>query len=107
MPVNGCLNYGKGTAPGGQNDKQEPTDRPSPRILGRLDLRPGAGVSPYVASIMGSLREHGLDVLRHQLAARRLAAKSGRPSRDTLLAQEEAAVRQAERMRNTTEPSRS
>ncbi len=40
---------------------------------------------------MGSLREHRLDVLRYELAARRLAAKSGRPSRDTLLAQEEAA----------------
>ncbi len=48
-------------------------------------------VFPYVASIMGSLREHRLDVLRHQLAARQLAAKSGRPSRDTLLAQKEAA----------------
>ena len=48
-------------------------------------------VFPYVASNMGSLRELRLDVLRHQLAARRLAAKSGRPSRDTLLAQEEAA----------------
>ena len=48
-------------------------------------------VLPYVASIMRSLREHRLDFRRHRLAAKRLAAKPGRPRRDTLLAQEEAA----------------
>ncbi len=40
---------------------------------------------------MGSLREHRLDFLRHRLSAQRLAGKPGRPRRDTLLAQEEAA----------------
>ncbi len=48
-------------------------------------------VLPYVASIMGSLREHRLDALRHHLAARRLATKPGGPGRDTRLAQEKAA----------------
>jgi hypothetical protein len=45
---------------------------------------------PYVASIMGSLREHRLDFLRHHLAAKRLAGELGRPRRDALLAREEA-----------------
>ncbi len=45
---------------------------------------------PYVASIMGSLREHRLDFLRHHLAAKRLAGEPGRPRRDALLAHEEA-----------------
>src|SRR5271157_5104892 len=48
-------------------------------------------VLPYVASIMGSLREHRLDFLRHRLSAQRLASRPGRPRRETLLAQEDAA----------------
>src|SRR5262249_37875624 len=46
---------------------------------------------PYVASIMKSLREHQLNAQRYQVEARRLADKPGRPSRETLIAQEEAA----------------
>jgi hypothetical protein len=45
---------------------------------------------------MGSLREHRLAALCHQLAADRLAAEPGRPHRDTLLALE-AAGREARR----------
>jgi hypothetical protein len=48
-------------------------------------------VLPYVASILRSLREHRLDALRHHLAAKRLADQPGRPRRDRLLAQAEAA----------------
>ena len=48
-------------------------------------------VLPYVSSVMRSIREHWLAAVRHDLAARRLAAKPGRPDRDTLVAQEEAA----------------
>jgi hypothetical protein len=40
---------------------------------------------------MGSLREHRLDLLRHRLSSHRLAAKPGRPRRDTLLDRDEAA----------------
>jgi hypothetical protein len=61
------------------------------RFSGVWTYTEARAVSPYVASIMGSLREHRLDSLRRRLGARRLAVKQGRPSRDTLLAQEEAA----------------
>jgi Uncharacterized conserved protein (DUF2203) len=53
-------------------------------------------VLPYVTSIMNSLREHQLDAQRHELVARRLAAKPGRPDRATLIDQEEAG-REAQR----------
>jgi len=70
--------------------KSSPTDR-----LHRFDRvwtdSEALAVLPYVASIMRSLREHRLDAVRHHLAAKRLAGKPGRPRRDTLLAQEEAA----------------
>jgi hypothetical protein len=38
---------------------------------------------------MQSLREHWLDAQRHELRARRLAEKRGRPDRATILAQEQ------------------
>ena len=70
--------------------KSRPTDRH--RSLSRFWTRAEArAVVPYVTSIMRSLREHRLDYFRHHLAAKRLAGKPGRPRRDTLLAQEEAA----------------
>src|SRR5438128_1592147 len=40
---------------------------------------------PYVRSIMGSLREHWLDVHRAKQHLRRLDRKPGRPNRATLL----------------------
>jgi hypothetical protein len=45
---------------------------------------------PYVRSIMGSLREHWLDVHRAKQHQRRLDRKSGRPSRAALLEREGA-----------------
>jgi hypothetical protein len=45
---------------------------------------------PYVASIVTSLREHKLAAMQHDLTARRLAARPGRPDRDALLAHQEA-----------------
>ena len=70
--------------------KSRPTGRRR-RFIGVMTYAQARAVLPYVASIMSSLREHRLDALRHHLAAKRLAAKPGRPRRDTLLAQEEAA----------------
>jgi hypothetical protein len=67
-----------------------PTDRRirCPGIWTYAEVR---AVLPYVASIMGSLREHRLDCLRHRLSVQRFAAKPGRPTRDTLLDRAEAA----------------
>jgi hypothetical protein len=45
---------------------------------------------PYLASIVRSLREHGLDALAWQRTRQRLADRPGRPSRSTLLAIQEA-----------------
>jgi hypothetical protein len=71
-------------------NNSRPTDRRN-RFLGVWTYAEARAVLPYVASIMGSLRDHRLDFLRHRLSAQRLAAKPGRPRRDTLLDQEEAA----------------
>ncbi len=67
-----------------------PTDRRN-RFRSVWTYAQARAVLPYVAAIMGSLREYRLDFLRHRLAAKRLAAKPGRPRRDTLLDLEEAA----------------
>jgi hypothetical protein len=49
-------------------------------------------VLPYLASVMGSLRDHRLDALRHNLASQRLREQPGKPGRrDTLLALETVA----------------
>jgi len=45
---------------------------------------------PYVASVVSSLREHGLEALAQQQRARALATRPGRPDRDTLIAQQDA-----------------
>ena len=47
-------------------------------------------IAPYVASIMSSLREHRLEVQRHQLTASRLAQQPGRPVRGDLIAHDDA-----------------
>jgi hypothetical protein len=47
-------------------------------------------VLPYVTSIMRSLREAQLEAQQHGRTARRLAKQPGRPSRDQIIAQEEA-----------------
>ena len=75
--------------------KSGPADHPC-RFLRTWTYPQAQAVLPYVASIMGSLREHRLDAMRHRLAADRLAAKPGRPGRDTLLALAEP-VREARR----------
>src|SRR5437660_4959458 len=46
--------------------------------------------SPYIRSILRSLREHRLEQVRHELRANRLAAKPGRPDRAALIAHEDA-----------------
>jgi hypothetical protein len=45
---------------------------------------------PYVRSIVRSLREHHLEVLRQRRDARRLADRPGRPGREALIAHQEA-----------------
>ena len=54
------------------------------------------GALPYIASVVRSLRDHRLEANRHQLTARRLADRPGRPDRETILAHEHA-VREAQR----------
>jgi hypothetical protein len=70
--------------------KSSPIDRRHRSLRVRTYAQARA-VLPYVASILRSLREHRLAALRHHLAAKRLADQPGRPRRDTLIAQEEAA----------------
>jgi hypothetical protein len=61
------------------------------RIWGHEQARKAA---PYIAGILGSLREQRLEALGHSRRAARLAARPGRPGRELLVAQAEA-VRQA------------
>ncbi len=46
--------------------------------------------SPYLASILRSVRERHLETVRSQQAAKRLAGAPGRPNRNGIIAQEEA-----------------
>jgi len=46
--------------------------------------------SPYIRSIMRSLREHRLEQLGQESRAKRLAAQLGRPSRSAIIEQEDA-----------------
>jgi hypothetical protein len=46
---------------------------------------------PYLSSVVRSLREHRLDAVTQHRNAERLASRPGRPDRDTLIAQTEAA----------------
>ena len=45
---------------------------------------------PYIASVGRSLREHTLETQKQQAHLEKLTALSGRPTRDTLIATEEA-----------------
>jgi hypothetical protein len=53
-------------------------------------------VVPYLTSVMRSLREHYLEALGYRLQLKRLAEGPGRPDRDTLIEQQEAARAGAE-----------
>jgi hypothetical protein len=46
--------------------------------------------SPYLASVLRSVREHQIDAQRHEVAAQRLADAPGRPDRKSLICQAEA-----------------
>jgi hypothetical protein len=46
--------------------------------------------SPYIASILRSLREHALEALLHYNRAKRLADRPGRPNRAAIIAHQEA-----------------
>jgi hypothetical protein len=52
--------------------------------------RQARGVLPYLRSIVRSLRDSQLRLQTHQLTAGRLAERSGRPDRGTLIAQDNA-----------------
>jgi hypothetical protein len=45
---------------------------------------------PYIASVMGSLREHKLEAQAQQRRAEKLAGRPGRPDRGSLIALEDA-----------------
>jgi hypothetical protein len=62
--------------------------------------------APYLASVVRSLREHGLEALAQQRTAQRLAQRPGRPDRAALIAQQECAAearRAEERFRSAAE----
>ena len=62
--------------------------------------------APYLASVVRSLREHGLEALAQHRTAQRLAERPGRPDRAALIAQEEAAAearRAEDRFRSAAE----
>ena len=46
--------------------------------------------TPYISSILRSLREHALEALQYYHRAKRLANRPGRPDRSTIIAQQEA-----------------
>ena len=46
--------------------------------------------TPYISSILRSLREHALESLQYYHRARRLANRPGRPDRSAIIAQQEA-----------------
>jgi hypothetical protein len=54
------------------------------------------GALGYIASILRSMRDHRLEANQHQLKAHRLAERTGRPDRQSILASEHA-VREAQR----------
>jgi hypothetical protein len=45
---------------------------------------------PYITSIVRSLREHALEIQKHKLTLEKLTQLSGRPRRDTLIAEQES-----------------
>ncbi len=46
--------------------------------------------APYLSSVLRSLREHALEAQAQQALLEKLTTLTGRPNRDTLIAQEEA-----------------
>jgi hypothetical protein len=60
--------------------------------------------SPYLASMLRSLREAMLDAKQHSLTAERLASRPGRPSRASRIAHAEA-IRDASRARDVLHES--
>jgi hypothetical protein len=46
--------------------------------------------SPYIASILRSLREHALEALQYHHRAKRIANRPGRPDRSAIIAHQEA-----------------
>jgi hypothetical protein len=55
--------------------------------------------APYVGSILRSLRETRLEAQQQDLTARRLGRRPGRPDRNAIIAQEEAATKAREAAR--------
>jgi hypothetical protein len=64
--------------------------RRSPEALQVWTFARAQAAVPYIASIVRSLREHGLEALAWQRLQQRLADRPGRPDRRTLLAIQEA-----------------
>ena len=69
--------------------KQNKTE-PKPMIIRVWTYPQAKRALPYITSVIRSAREHWLDAQGHQVRAKQLAARPGRPDRAVLLAQEEA-----------------
>lgn len=54
------------------------------------DLDEARRALPYITSVMGSVREHFLEMRSYQICADRLACRPGRPDRGTIIAEQEA-----------------
>ena len=64
--------------------------KPRPHTLRVWTYAQAQAATPYIASIVRSLREHGLEALARHRDARRIADRPGRPDRDALIAGQEA-----------------
>ena len=61
------------------------------RVIQVWNYSQATAALPYLASVMGSVRECRLESVRLKLEARKLASAPGRPDRSRIIAQEEAA----------------
>src|SRR5690348_14037217 len=64
--------------------------KPRRQILKVWSYQQIKGAIPYIASIVRSLREHWLEMQRHQQILTRLESQPGRSSRHDIIAQDEA-----------------
>jgi hypothetical protein len=70
--------------------RQPKRARQQPQTIQVWTYEQAQAATPYIASIVRSLREHALQALTHYQTAKRLANRPGRPDRAALIAQQEA-----------------
>jgi len=89
--------------------KPKPSDREPPTPARVWTLSEARVATPYIASIVRSIREHALEVRAQRRLVKRLAGKPGLPTRNDLIACQDAeqAARQAdEHLRDAMEELR-